>query len=274
VSPLETAEIHGRTHRHDHECEVYDARAEQMLATAADDEFLVDAGRPPYPNREHEDFLSFALGQLGDVAGRRILEVGCGSGALAVYLALQGAEVVGIDVSQGNCRVAERRAAVSGVAGRATFRAVPAEQLDDPDGHYDLIVGNQVLHHVELAQAMPNLHRMLEPGGRAVVCEPVLFTPKALSRIRDSKLVTRRFPSRKDTPDERAISRADLAEIVRPFGRSQFRPFQLLCRVENFHHLSDRWFHRLERADKVLLRALPPARALCRYVVVVLDRAG
>jgi 2-polyprenyl-3-methyl-5-hydroxy-6-metoxy-1,4-benzoquinol methylase len=253
---------------------VYDARAEELLATAPDDAFVVGADRPPFANREHEDFLSFGLERLGDVAGRRVLEVGCGSGALAVYLALQGAEVVGIDVSQGNCRVANRRAEVSRVAGRATFRAEPVEHLDDPDGHYDLIVGNQVLHHLELAQAIPNLHRMLKPGGRAVFCEPVLFAPQALGRLRDSAMVTRRFPSRKDTPDERAISRSDLAEITRSFGRSETRPFQLLCRAENFHHLSDRWFHRLERADRFLLRAVPPSRALCRYVVVVLDRAG
>jgi 2-polyprenyl-3-methyl-5-hydroxy-6-metoxy-1,4-benzoquinol methylase len=251
---------------------VYDARAEQLLATAADDLFVVDADRPPFPNREHEDFLSFALGRLGDVAGRRVLEVGCGSGALAVYLALQGAEVVGIDVSRGNCRVAERRATVSGIGRQAAFRAEPVEYLADPDGHYDLIVGNQVLHHVDLAQAMPNLHRMLKPGGRAVFCEPVLFAPDALAQLRDSAFVTRRFPSRKDTPDERAISRADLIAITRPFDRSEIRPFQLLCRAENFHHLSDRWFRRLERADRFLLRALPPSRALCRYVVVVLER--
>src|SRR6478752_3729222 len=77
--------------RHGHEAEIYDAMAAQMLAELADEDFLVQADRIPFHNREHVDYLTFAIDQLRPLAGKRILEVGAGGGMLAVYLALQGA---------------------------------------------------------------------------------------------------------------------------------------------------------------------------------------
>lgn len=263
---------HPFTHRHDHEAEVYDARAEQLLATEPDEHFRVAPDLPPYPNREHVEFLDFALEQVQPVAGKRILEVGSGPGELATWLALQGAEVVAIDVSEGNVRLGRKRAEVNGVTDRATFRHVPVEALDEPDGSFDVVIGNQVLHHVELAQAMPNIRRMLAPGGRAVFCEPVLFLPEGARRVRNHPRVTAVFPSRADTPDERSVSMADLDLILSAFDRGAWRPFQLTCRLQNFVELSDGWFTRLSNVDRVLMRHVRPARRLARYVVTVLER--
>ena len=51
---------------------------------------------------------------------------------LAVYLALQGADVTGIDVSAGILEVAAKRAEISGVADRTRFVHVAIEEFDDP----------------------------------------------------------------------------------------------------------------------------------------------
>lgn len=263
---------HHFTHRHDHEAEVYDARAEELLATRTDEHFRVGSDLPPYPNREHVEFLDFALEQIQPVAGKRILEVGSGPGELATWLALQGAEVLAIDVSRGNVDLGRRRARVNGVDDRAVFRHVPVETLDEPDGSFDVVIGNQVLHHVELTEAMPNIHRMLAPGGQAVFCEPVLFLPEGARRLRNHEWVTAIFPSRADTPDERSVSLSDLDVILASFDRGTWRPFQLTCRLQNFVHLSDSWFSRLSDLDRMLLRNVRPARRLARYVVTVLER--
>ncbi len=61
------------------------------------------------------------LGALGDLKGRRILDVGCGSGRYAVELALAGAEVVGIDFSPEMLVMANERARAAGVQDRVTF---------------------------------------------------------------------------------------------------------------------------------------------------------
>src|SRR3954467_2187115 len=130
-------DAHGHDHgdlltledRHGHEAEIYDARAEQLLAEMADEEFLVQADRIPFHNREHGDYLTFAIDQLRPLAGKRILEVGAGGGMLAVYLALQGADVTGIDVSGGILEVAAKRAEISGVGDRTRFVHVPIEEF-------------------------------------------------------------------------------------------------------------------------------------------------
>lgn len=265
---------HRLTDRHAHEAEVYDARADELLTTATDADLQVDPSRPPYANREHVAFLDHALEALGDPAGKRILEVGCGQGQLAVWLATQGATVVALDVSAGNIRVTTRRAAATGVAERVTADTTPIELYAGADASFDAIIGNQVLHHVELDQAMPNIHRMLRPGGITVFCEPVLFVPPMVSRIRDSRAVTRFFPSRKDTPDERAISTDDLSKIAAPFDVASWQPFQVLCRLHNFIPLSDPVFARLERFDGWLLRTFPSTRRGCRYVVSITERGS
>lgn len=260
-----------RALRVQHEAEVYDRRADQLLTSVEETVLRVDPEAVPFPNREHVDFLSFALDQIGELAGRRILEVGCGGGALSVYLALQGANVKGIDVSEGMLARARARAEASGAEGVELAKAA-VEDLRDPDEYYDVILGNQVLHHFELPAAAANLRRLLAPSGIAVFCEPVLFLPDVARRLRYSRAVTTCFPSRTDTPDERSISFADLGVLHRAFEHVECYPFQALCRLQNFAHLSDELFSRLERIDRFLLARVSPTLRLCRYIVVLLER--
>jgi 2-polyprenyl-3-methyl-5-hydroxy-6-metoxy-1,4-benzoquinol methylase len=257
--------------RHAHESEIYDAMAQSMLAEMSDDELRVRADRIPFHNREHVDYLSFAIDQLRPLAGKRILEVGAGSGMLAVWLALQGADVTGIDVSGGILEVAAKRASLSGVAHRTRFVHTPIEEFDDPDQSFDAVIGNNVVHHFERDLAMDNLARLLQRDGRATFCEPVLFVPEAVRRVRYSDVVSRRFPPHTHTPDERSLDQGDLRIIERYFGSVTWRPFQLLCRLQNFVELSDPTWNRLESIDRFTLRRVPSARWLARMIVLTLE---
>lgn len=281
TTPGSADQLHGHDHdhgdvltvedRHSHEAEMYDAMAEFLLAEMTDDEFVVRADRIPFHNREHVDYLTFAIDQLRPLAGKRILEVGAGGGMLAVYLALQGAEVTGIDVSGGILEVARKRAEISGVGDAARFVHVPIEEFDDPDGSFDAVIGNNVVHHFERDLAMANLARLMAPGGRATFCEPVLFMPEAVRSVRYSPLVAKRFPPHTHTPDERSLNQRDLAIIERHFGQVSWRPFQVLCRLQNFRELSDPTWNRLESIDRLMLRRIPSARWLARMIVLTLE---
>lgn len=158
-------------------------------------------------NREHVDYLTEAIDQIRPLSGKRILEVGAGGGTLAVWLAHEGAEVVGIDVSHGILDVARRRADLSGVGDACRFVHTPIEEFapelfPDAEGGFDAIIGNNVVHHFDRDLAMARLASLLRPGAIAVFCEPMLFVPEPVRAIRYSSLVTRRFP-RTPTPRTR-----------------------------------------------------------------------
>src|SRR5262245_28693621 len=118
----------------------------------------------------HETWIAPALAQLGDVHGRRVLDLGCGHGMAAIVLARRGARVVALDLSAAYLDEARRRAQANGVG--IDFVHANAEELPFADGSFAAIWGNAILHHLEIAPAAKELKRVLAPGGIAVVCEP------------------------------------------------------------------------------------------------------
>ncbi len=261
--------------RHAHEAETYDEMSVEILTTWDEMAYLVDPSTIPVPNREQVDYLGDAVRRLGPLTGRRVLEVGAGGGSLAVWLAQQGAQVVGIDVSPGILEVARKRAELNGVDGRTSFVHAPVETFDPVTAglgfaQFDAIIGNNVVHHFDRDLALANLGRLLAPGTVAVFCEPVLFLPEIARTVRNSRLVTRRFPLHTHSPDERSLSRADFATMRRWFRHVEWTPHQLFGRLQNFVELSDRTWNRLAALDRIALTRLRFTRTLCRIAVIEL----
>jgi len=110
----------------------------------------------------------------GDVAGRRILDAGCGSGPLFAALRERGAVVAGFDSSAKMVDVARRRLG-DGADLRVAYLGDP---LPYPDGAFDDVVAALVLHYLEDWNApLAELRRVLEPGGRLIVAvnHPILY---------------------------------------------------------------------------------------------------
>jgi SAM-dependent methyltransferase len=101
----------------------------------------------------------------GDVAGRRILDAGCGSGPLFAALRDRGAIVTGFDKSTGMLEIARRR-----LGPDADLRVADlADPLPYPDGAFDDVIASLVLHYLEdLTGPLAELRRVLKPGGRLI----------------------------------------------------------------------------------------------------------
>ncbi|GAB1690538.1 class I SAM-dependent methyltransferase [Krasilnikovia sp. M28-CT-15] len=102
---------------------------------------------------------------LGDVSGRRILELGCGAAAGARWLAGQGAEVVAMDLSGGMLRHARMASARSGV--RVPLLQADALALPFPDRTFDVVCTafGAVPFVADSQRVMREVARVLRPGG-------------------------------------------------------------------------------------------------------------
>ncbi|HEU4508206.1 MAG TPA: class I SAM-dependent methyltransferase [Pyrinomonadaceae bacterium] len=97
-----------------------------------------------------------------------VLEIGCGLGTDGAQFAKAGANYTGVDLTQAAVDLAKRRFELFQLPG--TFRVADAERLDFPDNSFDLVYSHGVLHHTpDTAAAIREVHRVLRPGGRAVV---------------------------------------------------------------------------------------------------------
>jgi malonyl-CoA O-methyltransferase len=122
---------------------------------------------------------------LGDVAGLAVLDLGCGTGRHTLWMANAGASVTAIDFSEG---MMERARAKPG-AEKVRFLVHDLHQrLPFADRSFDRVVSGLVLEHLhDMASFFSEAHRVLKPGGRAVVSgmHPAMFLRDVRARFRD-----------------------------------------------------------------------------------------
>lgn len=110
------------------------------------------------------------LDLMGRLAGVRLLDIGCGDGALVCAAAARGAEATGLDPDPAMLAAARSRAAKAGL--RMIFREGRVERLPFPDASFDVVAAITVLCFVpDAAGAVREMARVLRPGGCLVLGE-------------------------------------------------------------------------------------------------------
>ena len=100
--------------------------------------------------------------------GERVLEIGGGMGTDLSRFARHGAHVTDLDLSAGHLELAKENFRLRGLAGE--FVLHDAESLAFDDNTFDVVYSNGVLHHTpNTARVVREIHRVLKPGGRAIV---------------------------------------------------------------------------------------------------------
>jgi malonyl-CoA O-methyltransferase len=142
---------------------------------------VYDHDRNPLPALE-EPLVRAAV---GEVRGRSVLDLGCGTGRHSAWLAEAGARVTAVDFSAGMLAEARRKPATASV--RFVVHDLH-EGLPFDDASFDLVVSGLVLEHLrDLAGFFAEARRVLRPNGRAVVSamHPAMFLLGSQARFTD-----------------------------------------------------------------------------------------
>lgn len=151
-----------------------------------DEDYYAESGTAAKLSTWHEQLIA---GRLGDLKGKRVLDVACGLGQWLELLHRQGARVSGIDISQRAIDQCQRRFP------EGDFRVGPAETLPFDDASFDLVTCMGSLEHfLDKPGALREMRRVAAPGARFLILVPNagfltrrlgLYTGTQQTRIRE-----------------------------------------------------------------------------------------
>jgi len=261
------------------EAEFWDAVIEKdggdMSGFPVSPDDLFDRTMPWLDYMDMPAFVSEVFDTVAPAPGRRVLDLGCGKGHLALALAHRGWDVSAIDISPKSIEMSQARAAVSGLAGKVDFQVMDCEVLDFPDNHFDAVTGSFVLHHLNLPKIGKEISRVLKPTGRAACIETIGMNPLLmLARA----TLPGRFGIEKASSDDEApldqpridiISQNFAGKVSVAFPKVVF--FRMACYLPFMNHVVGRGL--LKGLDR-LVGAIPPLRRTSYYGVVKLESRG
>jgi SAM-dependent methyltransferase len=200
------------------------------------------------------------------LAGRRVLEI-CGhTGEHGAILARLGAVVDTVDIAEPLVRTARRRVAVNGIEGRLRPAVMSIHALGFADSTFDVAFGEGALHHLDLAAARGEIHRVLKPGGIGVFAEPVVLNP-LLRLLRPFVPV----PVGKESAGERQLRQEDVDQFCEPFAARAFVYYRLFGRLVRVMPGQE---GRLASLDAWLLSRVPALGRLSGICVMRVTKQG
>ena len=211
--------------------------------------------------------LEYCFALLGDARGKVVLEYGCGDGVNTLLLALRGAKVIAIDISPELIQVARQRLEVNHVEGDVKFIVGSAHDIPLPDKSIDIVLGVNILHHLDLKISAEEVWRILKENGRAIFQEPVRNS-SLIKLLR--KMVPYRSPD--TSPFERPLTDKELIEYGREFSSYSSRGFSLPTTeaIRRIPFPKNSGAKVLNKIDQAILRLIPALKYFSERRVVEL----
>lgn len=220
------------------------------------------------------------LQSLGNPNNKRVLVYGCGNDNAAVWFSKSGAKVDAIDISP---KSVENQRLVAGQLNLdINSMVMDAHNLDLPSDEYDIVYGNAILHHLDLQEAVPEIQRVLKPGGKAVFRD-VMSGNVFLRAFRFATPFWR-------TPDEHPLTSKDFAFFSQNFSNFEITeyilsglPYFFFARIMNNVILKKLWFKLripqnntiyagFDRLDEMMFNLMPTIKSQAWLCLIVLTK--
>lgn len=197
--------------------------------------------------------LEYAFHLLGDVSGKTVLDLGCGSGENTILLTRRGAHVHATDISSSLISIARRRLAINGINEKVRFFVGSAHEFPLADESVDVVFGMAILHHLDLQLAAREVRRILRPGGRAIFQEPICNS-KLLKFVRG--LIPYRAPD--VSPFERPLTDVELEAFAEGYRSYRNKAFALpYLRLAALLPVVRNYINEIYQFDDKVLRQFP-----------------
>jgi SAM-dependent methyltransferase len=187
---------------------VDDDEARRTSWSAAEIAVQYDRARPGYP----AEAVEFALAPLRGRPDLRAVDVGAGTGKLTAALCAAGVSTVAVEPAPGMLKMLKHRVS------RAQVLSGTAEELPLPDASVDLVTVGQAMHWFRLDRALPEMARVLRPGGRLALFynsrDDGVAWVRALADVVG------------DHADHASAHREDRPDVLEPFVPEDFGQFR------------------------------------------------
>ncbi|MBC8179695.1 class I SAM-dependent methyltransferase [candidate division KSB1 bacterium] len=202
---------------------------------------------------------------VGDLQGKKILDLGCGIGWASVDYAMKGASVIGLDISMELIKRAKLLVRNKNLKSKIYFVQGSGEYLPFKK-KFDLVTGVAILHHLDFKRTVQTLKKTLRANGRCIFMEPLDHNPA----IKLFRLLT---PKRR-TEDEKPLTMDLITSIKNDFPSVNIYGYHLLSLL-SFAFLPIKAYHLFRKTNKFLtsidnaiFKSFPKVQKYCWGVII------
>jgi len=156
--------------------------------------------------RYRADWKSALIANEADISDdTKALELGCGTGEYTKRFVKIFPNLIATDISKELLKVARKR--VKDIK----FEVADSMNLHYKDKSFDVVIGNSILHHLDIDKSLDEIFRVLKTGGKMIFCEPNMANPYILIQ-KNSKFVKKITG---DSPTETAFFKNQMKKLLR-----------------------------------------------------------